>query len=112
MALGVVIMILGSLLTLGTGLGSIVAGFFISAFGFFLCHSLASSWVSQQASRAKASASALYLVFYYLGASSGSLYLQPFWQWASWPGVIAGSMLMYLVTLGLCGLLWHWQRQQ
>ena len=46
-------------------------GFFISAFGFFLTHSLATGWVNQHATHAKASASALYLVFYYLGASTG-----------------------------------------
>lgn len=110
MALGVIIMILGSLLTLIPSLVGIVLGFFISAFGFFLCHSLASSWVSQHASRAKASASALYLVFYYLGASSGGVYLQPFWQSGAWSGVIMGSVLMYSVTLGLCYWLWRLQR--
>lgn len=112
MALGVVVMVVGSLLTLLPGLISIIAGFFISAFGFFLCHSLASSWVSQHANRAKASASALYLVFYYLGASIGGLYLQPFWQWAAWSGVIVASVLMYSVTLGLCLWLWRLQRLQ
>ena len=86
----------------------IAAGFFVSAFGFFLCHSLASSWVSQHATRAKASASALYLVFYYVGASTGGLYLQPFWQWLHWPGVVVGALLMYSLTLGLC--FWLWQR--
>jgi YNFM family putative membrane transporter len=108
MALGVLILMLGTLLTLRSNLGFIVAGFFINAFGFFLCHSLASSWVNQCASRAKASANALYLVFYYVGASTGGLYLQPFWQWHSWHGVVLGALLMYGVTLLLC--LWLWQR--
>lgn len=112
MALGIGIMVSGSVLTLGPQLWAIGAGFFISAFGFFLCHALASSWVNQHASRAKASASALYLVFYYLGASSGGLYLQPFWQWANWPGIIAGSVLMYAVTLSLCFSLWRMKQQQ
>ena len=102
MALGVVILIIGTVLTLNSSLLAIVSGFFINAFGFFLTHSLASSWVNQCASRAKASASALYLVFYYVGASSGGLYLQPFWQWLGWDGVVLGAVLMYLVTLMLC----------
>lgn len=102
MALGVVILIIGTVLTLNSSLLAIVSGFFINAFGFFLTHSLASSWVNQCASRAKASASALYLVFYYVGASSGGLYLQPFWQWLGWDGVVLGAVLMYLVTLTLC----------
>ncbi|MCC5450234.1 MFS transporter [Rheinheimera sp. UJ51] len=110
MALGVLIMMLGSIMTLFAGLLGMVVGFFISAFGFFLCHSLASSFVNQQATRAKASASALYLVFYYIGASSGGVYLQPFWQWAAWPGVIMGSLLMYCLTLALSCWLWRLQR--
>ena len=108
MALGVVIVMLGSLLTLSHALWLIVTGFFINAFGFFLTHSLASSWVTQCASRAKASASALYLVFYYLGASTGVFYLQPFWQQWQWPGVTAGALLMYALTLLLC--LWLWRK--
>ncbi|GAB2922842.1 MFS transporter [Rheinheimera gaetbuli] len=108
MALGVIILILGTLITLSSSLWLIVLGFFINAFGFFLTHSLASSWVNQCASRAKASASALYLVFYYVGASSGGLYLQPFWQWLNWHGVVVGALLMYGVTLLLC--LWLWLR--
>lgn len=102
MAAGVVILMLGTLFTLHSSLVSIVLGFFINAFGFFLCHSLASSWVNHCASRAKASASALYLVFYYVGASTGGIYLQPFWQWLGWQGVVIGAELMYGVTLLLC----------
>lgn len=99
MALGIAIMMLGTVLTAFNALPLIVFGFFISAFGFFLCHSLASSWVNQQAVKAKASASALYLVFYYLGASSGGLYLSPFWQQWGWNGIVAGSLLMFMLTL-------------
>ena len=110
MALGVVVLILGTVITLSSSLWLIVLGFFINAFGFFLTHSLASSWVNQHASRAKASASALYLVFYYVGASTGGLYLQPFWQWQAWGGVVWGAVLMYAVTLLLC--LWLWQRSR
>ncbi len=99
MALGILIMILGTLVTLLPFLTGIVLGFFINAFGFFLTHSLATGWVNQHASRAKASASALYLVFYYVGASTGSFYLHPFWSYAKWPGVVLGSILMLLLTL-------------
>lgn len=110
MALGIVLMMSGTLVTLNSQLPLIVSGFFISAFGFFLCHSLASSWVNQHATRAKASASALYLVFYYVGASVGGLYLQLFWQALAWPGVVVASLLMYGVTLLLA--LWLWLRSR
>jgi YNFM family putative membrane transporter len=110
MMLGIIIMMLGTLVTLHSQLMVIVCGFFISAFGFFLCHSLASSWVNQHAKRAKASASALYLVFYYVGASIGSFYLQPFWQWLGWAGVVVASLAMYSLTLALAVSLWYRSR--
>ena len=110
MALGVVIMMLGTLCTLIPGIVCIVLGFFISAFGFFLTHSLATGWVNQHATHAKASASALYLVFYYLGASTGGLYLHWFWQWQGWTGVVLGSLLGYSIALWLCVLLRSYQQ--
>ncbi len=101
MALGILVMILGTVLTLIPAIWGIVLGFFVSAFGFFLTHSLATGWVNQHAIRAKASAGALYLVFYYLGASTGSLYFHPFWQAAGWHGVVLASLLVYGLTLAL-----------
>ncbi|WP_346836637.1 MFS transporter [Microbulbifer sp. SAOS-129_SWC] len=101
MGLGILVFICGSLVTLNESLWVIVAGFLLSSFGFFLCHSTASSWVSRRARTAKASASSLYLVFYYLGASTGGFYLHIFWSSRHWPGVVLGSVLVLLVTLGL-----------
>jgi YNFM family putative membrane transporter len=104
MALGVLILISGSLVTLLPSLVAIIAGFFINSFGFFFAHSSISSWVSHNAERAKASASSLYLVFYYIGASSGGFYLHPFWEQGGWPGVVAGSLLV--LSLTLAGSVW------
>ena len=98
---GIIILICGSLITLSNELLLIVLGFFINSFGFFFAHSSASSWVSHQATHARASASSLYLVFYYLGASCGGFYLDPFWQWLGWEGVVLGSVMVLLVTLSL-----------
>jgi YNFM family putative membrane transporter len=94
MVLGSCIFIFGSLVTLGDSLLAIITGLLINSFGFFLCHSTASSFVSRNAKHAKASASSLYLVFYYLGASLGGFYLDPFWQADGWRGVIMGSWLV------------------
>ena len=107
MALGVLILMLGTLITLADSLGWIIAGLTVNAVGFFLAHSMASSWVGRQAQRARGSASALYLVFYYLGASLGSLWLEPFWQRGGWLGVAIGSWLMLGATLGIALWLWH-----
>ncbi|WP_417529163.1 MFS transporter [Marinomonas shanghaiensis] len=103
MVLGTCIFMLGSLVTLGDSLLAIILGLLINSFGFFLCHSTASGFVSRNATHAKASASSLYLVFYYLGASLGGFYLDPFWQADGWTGVIIGSWIVlgFVVLAGV-----------
>ncbi|WP_438463585.1 MFS transporter [Marinomonas sp. PE14-40] len=107
MMLGTSFLILGSLITLELSLFAIIFGLTMNSFGFFLTHSTASAWVSKQANRSKvkanASASALYLTFYYMGASFGSFYLDPFWQTYGWNGVVMAS-LFALIVIFLLGL--------
>ncbi|WP_444984812.1 MFS transporter [Halomonas mongoliensis] len=109
MVLGILILMGGTLITLAGSLALIVLGLTINAFGFFLAHAMASSWVGRHAERARGSASALYLVFYYSGASLGTFWLEPFWQAGAWFGVALGSWLLLGVTLGIA--LWLWRRQ-
>ncbi|MFD1384612.1 MFS transporter [Rhodanobacter aciditrophus] len=101
MTLGTCVLIIGSLVTLQGSLSTIIMGLFLNCFGFFLCHSTASSYVSKNAHQAKASASSLYLVFYYVGASCGGFYLDPFWQYGGWSWVVAGSILVFSCVLTL-----------
>lgn len=98
MIVGIVIMIIGLLLTLQPTLSWIILGLLICSFGFFLCHTMASSWVSSHGGKARASASALYLVAYYVGASVGSFYLDPLWQHFAWSGVIGGGVIILIIT--------------
>ncbi|MGB0663275.1 MAG: MFS transporter, partial [Pontibacterium sp.] len=101
MALGIVCLMVGTLVTLSDELNIILCGFLINAFGFFVSHSCASGWVSQNAKVARASASSLYLVFYYVGASTGGFYLHLFWEWRAWQGIVIGSLMVLAVTLTL-----------
>ncbi|EWH01751.1 hypothetical protein Q427_12395 [Halomonas sp. BC04] len=110
MVLGILILLGGTLVTLSQSLLWIIVGLTINAVGFFLAHSMASSWVSRHAEKARGSASALYLVFYYVGASLGSAWLEPFWQYAGWPGVVLGSWMLLGVTLGIA--VWLWRRER
>ncbi|ODC02844.1 MFS transporter [Terasakiispira papahanaumokuakeensis] len=112
MAIGIVILMIGSMVTLIPWIPAILAGLLINAFGFFFCHSNASSWVSRNALQARAGASALYLVFYYLGASLGGFYLDVFWHWSRWSGVVEGSLVILVGTLALSLYLWRLTRQQ
>ncbi|SBT17559.1 Inner membrane transport protein YnfM [Marinomonas gallaica] len=112
MALGTLILMLGSAITLYGSLTSIIIGLLINCFGFFLCHSTASSFVSKNAHQAKASASSLYLVFYYLGASVGGFYLDPFWQAGGWIGVVLGSWLILSGVFVVALILSQYHRKQ
>ncbi len=100
MALGVAILMLGSLLTLIPHLVAIVLGLFVNALGFFFAHTQAAGWVTRHAKTARASATSLYLTFYYAGATLGGFYLNAFWDRAKWGGVVAGSLLILSLTLG------------
>ncbi|MBB3229346.1 MFS transporter [Halomonas stenophila] len=111
MALGTLVLMGGTLMTLAGSLVLILAGLTVNAFGFFLAHSMASSWVGRQATRARGSASALYLVFYYTGASLGGLWLEPFWRSTGWPGVVLGSWLVLGLTLSIALRLWRDERR-
>lgn len=106
--MGTCFIIVGSLCTLQGSLVMIIGGLLINTFGFFVAHSSLSAWVNTHAIGSKASASSLYLVFYYLGASVGSNYLNPFWEMAGYLGVVAAAVLT------LCGVLvaGMWLRQQ
>lgn len=108
MALGILLLMTGTLVMLIPSLWAIIGGLFINSFGFFFCHSNASSWVSRQAQTARASANGLYLVFYYVGASSGGFYLDPFWRAWHWTGVILASLLVFVITLSIS--LWLWRK--
>lgn len=95
------IMAIGNLFLLSERLPLILLALLVDSFAFFLAHACASSWVGRSVREHRALASSLYLVFYYLGASLGGLYLYPFWTQAGLPGVAMGMMLVLLVTAGL-----------
>ncbi|MBK1722473.1 MFS transporter [Thiocystis violacea] len=111
MAAGILVLMAGTLLTLVPRLEAIIAGMLINAVGFFFTHAQAAGWVNRNARGARASASSLYLMSYYGGASIGSFYLGPFWHWLAWPGVVLGAILMLGVGLGVSLRLWVLERR-
>ncbi len=82
-------MLVGVGLTLAGNLWLVVLGVAILTVGFFGGHSIASSWVGRRARGGKAQASALYLFFYYAGASAVGSAGGFGWAHAGWPGVAA-----------------------
>jgi YNFM family putative membrane transporter len=97
----IAIMAVGSLGLLSERVPVILLALLVDSFAFFLAHACASSWVGRSVQQHRALASSLYLVFYYLGASLGGLYLYPFWEWAGLPGIAAGMIAVMGVTGGL-----------
>ncbi|MGH8255317.1 MAG: MFS transporter, partial [Steroidobacteraceae bacterium] len=93
----------GILLTLSEQLGFVILGLALLTFGFFAAHSIASSWVGVKARHTKAQASALYLLFYYLGSSivgSAGGILWSDWQWSGVVGLTA-ALIVIAVFIGL-----------
>ena len=80
-------MVAGVLLTMARPLIVIIIGIGLVTIGFFAAHSVASSWVSVRARQGTAQASALYLFFYYMGASIAGSVGGLFWSSYAWPGV-------------------------
>jgi MFS transporter, YNFM family, putative membrane transport protein len=106
----IVVILIGNLLTLSNQLWVIIAGVAILTFGFFASHSIASSWVGVRAHQAKAQASSLYLLAYYLGSSilgsAGGL----FWASAGWAGVISLTGALLLAAMAIALNLNKWER--
>jgi YNFM family putative membrane transporter len=98
----------GALLTLARALPAVVAGVGLFTVGFFGAHSVASGWVGRRAVTARAQASALYLLFYYLGSSVSGTVGGLFWARGGWPAVTALILLLvaaaFLVTRRLSPL--------
>ena len=104
---GIVIAMLGILLTLQHALPWVIVGIVALTIGFFVSHSVASGWVGSMANGAKGHASSLYLLAYYLGSSFLGSAGGWFWEAHGWGGVVAyaGALLICCLFLGV--LLWR-----
>ncbi len=89
----------GILLTLPQNLGFVILGMAVLTFGFFAAHSIASSWIGVRARDARAQASALYLLLYYLGSSFVGSAGGFFWTAWDWQGVIGLTASLLVLAL-------------
>lgn len=100
-AAGLLIAVLGVAGTLASALPLIVASLFVLCIGMFTAQATAPAYVNASARAAKGGASALYLAFYYIGATVGSVLPGYAWQAFGWPGVVAtccGALLLGLLA--------------
>ena len=105
MLLAMMVLMLGGVgLSVLTPLVCVVVGLGVVTFGFFGAHSVASTWVGLRATRAKAQAAALYLFFYYIGASVAGAIGGLFWEWGRWLGVAGFVVAILVIALGLASI--------
>jgi YNFM family putative membrane transporter len=97
--IGLMTMALGVGATLMRPLAMVIAGIGLVTIGFFASHSVASSWVGLRAREGKAQASALYLFFYYMGASTAGTIGGFFWTAYAWNGVAAFLIVLLAAAL-------------
>ncbi|RQW61043.1 MFS transporter [Vibrio viridaestus] len=109
MLIGSVISMTGMFIALYESIPTMLFGLALISFGAFFTHTLAYGWVSQRATTAKATATALYLVHYYIGGSLGGFFLLHCWQIGQWFSVVVGGSVLY-VTLFL--LIWRLHNHQ
>ena len=101
LGVGLAVMAAGVATTLCAALPLIIAGITLVTIGFFIAHSVASSWIGRLAGPEKSQAAALYLLFYYLGSSTIGAAAGWFWEGAAWGGVAALTGALALLGLGL-----------
>lgn len=85
--------------TLAGSLIAVVAGLIVFTAGFFACHAVASGWVGQLATTARAQASAIYMLTYYLGSSVAGTTGGLAYARAGWPATVAFVGALMLVAL-------------
>jgi YNFM family putative membrane transporter len=103
---GLVVEGAGMAATLAGSLPLLVAGLVVLVAGTFMAQAVVPAFVNQTARTSKGGASALYLTFYYLGGTLGSVLPGLAWQALGWPGVVgtcgAAVALALLANLALC----------
>jgi YNFM family putative membrane transporter len=89
MGIGLTIEAVGMVAALAKPLPVVVGGLVVLVLGTFTAQAVAPAFVNTTARTAKGSASALYLTFYYLGGTFGSVLPGLAWQAWGWTGVVA-----------------------
>ncbi|AKJ05369.1 YNFM family putative membrane transporter [Archangium gephyra] len=110
MGIGLTVEALGMLAALARPLPVVVGGLVVLVLGTFTAQAVAPAFVNTTARSAKGSASALYLTFYYLGGTFGSVLPGLAWQAWGWTGVVACCAASVAVGLLANALLCGTQR--
>jgi MFS transporter, YNFM family, putative membrane transport protein len=105
MAAGLAIASAGVFGTLIHSLTIVVLSLVVLCVGMFTVQSTAPAFVNANAARAKGAGGALYVTFYYVGASLGSVLPGYAWQAWGWPGVVGACVAALAAGLLADGVL-------
>ncbi|MGE3474214.1 MAG: MFS transporter [Rhodospirillaceae bacterium] len=94
-------MLIGVLITLAANLTLIIIGLTVMTIAFFIVHAVGSGSIGPLSDGAKAHASALYLLFYYLGSSVSGTAGGWFWEHGGWAAVAAFAGTSCVLGLAL-----------
>src|SRR5262249_16466413 len=97
----------GALLTLIHNVYFVIIGLAICSAGIFMSQSCTNSFIGDAATRARASATGLYLFSYYLGGSAGGVVAGYFWKMGGWPSCVAIVILIQCLTSFLALVFWN-----
>ncbi|PFG56053.1 putative MFS family arabinose efflux permease [Vibrio sp. ES.051] len=107
MFVGAIVSMSGMWIAAVENLTAMFIGLLLISFGAFFTHTLAYGWVGKSATQAKATATALYLVHYYIGGSLGGFLLLYCWQHGGWSSVLIGGSVVYLAMFAAIAYLKH-----
>jgi len=94
----------GLLLTLAPQLPVLIAGLALFSSGIFISQSAATVLTGRLAERSRSAAAGLYVTFYYLGGSLGTVAPAWFWLNGGWPACVGLFATASLATLGFSAL--------
>ncbi|WP_257349631.1 MFS transporter [Pseudalkalibacillus decolorationis] len=98
---GLMILAIGTWLTVLPLIPFVLLGLAMICSGFFVAHSMAAALVSKAATHHRSGASSFYLINYYVGVAIGSTAVGKLWDHYSWIGVISTSFIFLLVVFFL-----------
>lgn len=96
--LGVFIMITGTLVTIFKNVVLVIIGLSFVCLGFFIVHSLVSTWVGTKATHHRSGATSFYLFSYYMGTTVGGTAVGVLWSGFGWLGVVVVCMIAPLIS--------------
>jgi YNFM family putative membrane transporter len=99
LATGILLMGLGVVLTLWSGLTAIIAGIVVVTAGFFIISAVASGWVGRLAGSAKGHATSLYMLAFYMGSSVIGSVAGWFWSAGGWLAVVLFTLTLLALAL-------------